>query len=460
MPRSKRPRPCRPSLRVGTSQNDIRAGMGVGSPGDPMFTLQAGKQHAVSVDPSIIAFGANDSGQDARTDDTSPTLRAGNADKSNANAGTPPAIAMEAKVYDMRGRGDGETVPTLLTDHPSRPSDYCPMIFEPRVARNGRGAPEEISPPLKAQSGEDGRGDSAPVVFKPCHYTRGKDGAPSEVAPPVTAEQDRGDTHPVVFSLMPQNSGKDYKARETEVSQPILGAGPQPASAQGGDIVVTPAPLILDEYNQTSDEQCYPLRTATGDGIPKLVQDLGEPTAFDLNQVTCPHNRSNPKPGDPCHTMPATTTPPMIHQPLEPFAVGGGVPRAQGEIMATLDAARESRGANQQRFLANAHIVRRLTPLECERLQGFPDNYTLIEWDAARRDIDDHAETVEYLLAHGFNYTEAEEFAITPDGPRYKACGNSMAVDVIEWIGRRIQMVEDILAELAAKEVKPKKKRA
>jgi DNA (cytosine-5)-methyltransferase 1 len=56
--------------------------------------------------------------------------------------------------------------------------------------------------------------------------------------------------------------------------------------------------------------------------------------------------------------------------------------------------------------------VRRLTPVECERLQGFPDNYTNIKENC-------------------------------PDGPRYKALGNSMAVPVMRWIGSRIQMVED-----------------
>jgi DNA (cytosine-5)-methyltransferase 1 len=60
--------------------------------------------------------------------------------------------------------------------------------------------------------------------------------------------------------------------------------------------------------------------------------------------------------------------------------------------------------------------VRRLTPTECERLQGFPDNYTDIRLNDKQ----------------------------TPDGPRYKAMGNSMAVPVMNWIGRRIQMVEEI----------------
>jgi DNA (cytosine-5)-methyltransferase 1 len=60
--------------------------------------------------------------------------------------------------------------------------------------------------------------------------------------------------------------------------------------------------------------------------------------------------------------------------------------------------------------------VRRLSPVECERLQGFPDNYT---------DIMPKGKT-------------------TPDGPRYKALGNSMAVPVMAWIGKRIQEVENI----------------
>jgi DNA (cytosine-5)-methyltransferase 1 len=58
--------------------------------------------------------------------------------------------------------------------------------------------------------------------------------------------------------------------------------------------------------------------------------------------------------------------------------------------------------------------VRRLTPVECERLQGFPDQYTDI-------------------LPGG---------KPTPDGPRYKALGNSMAVPVMRWIGERIDAVE------------------
>ncbi len=63
--------------------------------------------------------------------------------------------------------------------------------------------------------------------------------------------------------------------------------------------------------------------------------------------------------------------------------------------------------------------VRRLTPRECERLQGFPDDYTLVEYRGK----------------------------LASDGPRYKALGNSMAVPVMLWIGQRIAAVDGILHE-------------
>jgi len=66
--------------------------------------------------------------------------------------------------------------------------------------------------------------------------------------------------------------------------------------------------------------------------------------------------------------------------------------------------------------VATAMQVRRLTPRECERLQGFPDDYTAIPWRG--RPAND-----------------------CPDGPRYKALGNSWAVPVVRWIGSRINEV-------------------
>ena len=103
----------------------------------------------------------------------------------------------------------------------------------------------------------------------------------------------------VAWSIMPQNSGRDYKARQVDVLQPLMASGPQHGN-QGGDIIQT------------------------------------------------------------------------------------------------------------------AMAVRRLTPRECERLQGFPDDWTMIPWRGKPADQ-------------------------CPDGPRYKALGNSWAVPCAAWIGRRIK---------------------
>lgn len=72
--------------------------------------------------------------------------------------------------------------------------------------------------------------------------------------------------------------------------------------------------------------------------------------------------------------------------------------------------------------VARRMSVRRLTPRECERLQGFPDDWTLIPWKGR----------------------PAEE---CPDGPRYKAIGNSMAVPVMRWLGERIAAADQIPPE-------------
>ncbi|EHN1755257.1 Dam family site-specific DNA-(adenine-N6)-methyltransferase [Salmonella enterica subsp. diarizonae serovar 50:z52:z35] len=91
-------------------------------------------------------------------------------------------------------------------------------------------------------------------------------------------------------------------------------------------------------------------------------------------------------------------------------AKAGGIGYAEDQSP-TLTSA--SSGTNLTPAVIHGVAVRRLTPVECERLQGFPDNHTLIPW-------------------------RGKDAADCPDGPRYKAIGNSMAVPVMRWIGERI----------------------
>jgi site-specific DNA-cytosine methylase len=89
-------------------------------------------------------------------------------------------------------------------------------------------------------------------------------------------------------------------------------------------------------------------------------------------------------------------------------------------LSALQEAWRPTQGENQPARLTSA--VRRLTPRECERLMGFPDDYTLVPYRGKP----------------------------AADGPRYKALGNSMAVPVMRWIGERIAKVEAVCAQRLA----------
>ncbi len=79
--------------------------------------------------------------------------------------------------------------------------------------------------------------------------------------------------------------------------------------------------------------------------------------------------------------------------------------------------------------------MRRLIPVECERLQGFPDGHTLIPTEKRKKVSSDE---LAYLRKNYPDLSEEEAAMLAADGPRYKAIGNSMAIPVMRWIGDRI----------------------
>ena len=173
-------------------------------------------------------------------------------------------------------------------------------------------------------------------------------------------------------------------------------------------------------------------------------QQVGQLIAFDPTQVTSPENRSNPQPGDPCHTLPAHGAPPAIAfgwanaatqgddvsidestplrtkmQPAVAYALAvrgrdGGAEIEVGEpdIYNTLRAGNGGSSRAQAVFTPDA-AVRRLTPRECERLMGWPDDHT--RWTDTGDEI--------------------------ADSHRYRACGNGVVAPVAAWIGERIMEV-------------------
>lgn len=114
----------------------------------------------------------------------------------------------------------------------------------------------------------------------------------------------------------------------------------------------------------------------------------------------------------PTLTSHAKKDPPLIYPAEDSIGEGALIQRDMSATLSTHNIQTPITGGREKRGLT----VRRLTPRECERLQGFPDDYT----DILYRNKE-HA----------------------PDGPRYKALGNSMAVPVMRWIGERIRTVEE-----------------
>lgn len=174
--------------------------------------------------------------------------------------------------------------------------------------------------------------------------------------------------------------------------------------------------------------------------------NIGESVVpFDTTQITSAANYSRPKPGDPCHPLASGAHPPAVAFALRGRG-GGAMPEVEGDgtrvgalraatggssrdyvafAQNTRDEVREmpyvgalsaDAGMKQTSYIRGGSAVRRLTPRECERLQGFPDDYTLIPYRKGQ----------------------------AADGPRYKALGNSMAVPVMRWIGERIAQVDAI----------------
>jgi DNA (cytosine-5)-methyltransferase 1 len=169
------------------------------------------------------------------------------------------------------------------------------------------------------------------------------------------------------------------------------------------------------------------------DRFPAVLQAV----PYDLYQITAPINRQNRQPGDPCHTLArdnaahaaVAVSDSLVANnnqctgiPTEVvahafYSTGGthGVNR-HPEVSPAVKVG-SGLGIPSPPAVATRMTVRRLTPRECERLQGFPDSWTEIPW-------------------------RGKPASECPDGPRYRALGNSMAVNCMEWIGERIAAQE------------------
>jgi DNA (cytosine-5)-methyltransferase 1 len=274
-----------------------------------------------------------------------------------------------------------------------------------------------------------------------------------------------GVVQPKVFSFdstesnSMKSSNPDSGCREVDLSKTLDTTQPNPAKGQGGIGIMQPISFdlaqITSKVNGTRVDSNLPVSTlAKGSHMHvaypiafSVIDDgqdgtaIVQPVGTDLFNGTIT--------GDISMTLKRGDGNPAINQPtvmqamavrrLTPMGVAfdtynqtlsdvnqtikspvGGANESIGTVIApalTTNNPSRSPQASEVTQQVNAvyqasMAVRRLTPIECERLQGFPDNYTNIKTNC-------------------------------PDGPRYKALGNSMAVPVMQWIGQRISDYEN-----------------
>lgn len=259
-----------------------------------------------------------------------------------------------------------------------------------------------------------------PFAFKPSHYTRDKDGAPSDVYPPLSADADKGDQEALIFDT-------------TQITNPNNRSNPKPGDPCHGLSAHQHPPAIAfsrKDYGQDVQDDVAPTLRAMNHSGSHENGGGQMAVAYYASEDYQRRVRVGVAYGDYRDRLPGESSPdywdrqlrheekfgPPAPSPLA-FELRGREEGVRPEIsdLATLRAAS---GGSSRSYIAQT-AVRRLTPRECERLQGVPDDFTLVTY-------------------------RGKPMA---DGPRYKMLGNSMPVPVMRWIGERIELVDEIVRE-------------
>ena len=380
-----------------------------------------------------------------------------------------------------------------------------PKVFEARFARNGRGAPSPIAPPLKAQNGSSGKGDGAPCVaygISPDALDRsgeGKGGSSSErsglgimkemspsirashapaVAAPLTAGSNpnshaagrrREDDQNLVAQGRPRTVAPtvthhfERTGGETEGSRLIQ----QPLFIHTADSGMNQSQVKKDgKVDCLSEAQpgavAFAERTRDGvknlemmkGGVAPTLMNPGDGGRSDAVRVAIPdpigfHSTgggagiSDKKLSPPITvgTSKDIPSPPAVAYDVRGMAQGGKSHAVESDTTGTVDTDGRNPSGNEAGTLVGPSpmSVRRLTPTECERLQGFPDGWTCT--CGVRPDCPDRR-VPPWLDQAGFKIGGCGHSACgctCSDSPRYKSLGNAVATCAVYWIGRRLR---------------------
>jgi DNA (cytosine-5)-methyltransferase 1 len=311
-----------------------------------------------------VAFSAKDSGSDA-TEELSPTMRAMQHVDGNANAGGQIAVAYGVDTYNQTV-SDVSIPPRVGNAKDSLPAAMIPFVKATNPHSKDEAPRFEEAEVAACLNGWDERHDPPKHVVAFTQNSRDEvrqiDGE-GQIAGALSAEMGMHQTNYLAFS--PLQGGR---------SMPVTPESPTLEAGTGNK-----APAVLAFANRTRD----------GVKVPEVMKDGVTPA------LTNPGNGGRADAVNVCA-----------------FAQNQlGEVRINGEVMGTVNTNQNASGRNTP-MVHQAMQVRRLTPTECCRLQGFPDEHCDIT----------------------FRKKPAA------DGPKYRALGNSMAVPCMAWLGYRIQL--------------------
>lgn len=331
--------------------------------------------------------------------------------------------ALKAEGADGSEDGTGRGVPMVVDTAPTlraggnltgghRPPGSDVDTIETLVAYlgNAEGGNAE-APSLNASNGKKGINNQTALVavYDPAQVTNpdNRSNPSPELAHTLPAEE----SAPVLFSIRPSNSNKDYRADANDHAQSVISSTGQPPSARGGDVVVFKAGQGSKARGVAASKDTSPTLGAAESGSNRtpVIAFGAKGSGLDASDDLSPTLSAGSNP----NSHPNGGAPPAI------AFHGSQDPDVSGDVTHPL-----ARNGGKEASFAQGMAVRRLTPRECERLQGFPDD-----------------EDPEELVAAGLEVRRTKKGKLRvndPDGPRYKSLGNSFTVEVVNWIMCRV----------------------
>ncbi|MCU1226188.1 MAG: (cytosine-5-)-methyltransferase [Edaphobacter sp.] len=325
------------------------------------------------------------------TDEISHCLNAGGMGRQDFETETLIAHALSAEGFDASEDGTGRGTPVV-------PVAICTA----HTQSNGSGFSNDVAHTLES-------GGAQAVAFAQNSRDEVRlHGGDGKTVGALAAQPGAKQQSYIAFSA------KDYGADADNIAPTLRGMGHDRSHANGGGQVA-----IAFAQNQEGDvlsgDVMQSLGTnsnATGRNAPTIAFTLhgSDGTASAASSTEVAGSLRTRAPGS---IENSSTTAALQEQSV----AWSGELTASTDVAVTLQ--RGGEGGRVDGVMTPQMAVRRLTPRECERLQEFPDDYTLVEYRGK----------------------------LAADGPRYKALGNSMAVPVMHWIGKRIAAVDAILRD-------------